>query len=149
MKNYLFLLSFLILGQSLSGQEFANDKKATILSLSGNFSSFGGDVFTTNKNPFSFSFDVAANHFLQPCFFVGGVIDFSLYSDEDQNEVNSIGLGPQIGYMFGDAESIAFPYLSMGLNLYNRNINFKNSDEIDLVGLDYVLGVGVVFELEV
>ncbi len=148
MKYYLLLLSLFIMVLPLSGQEFVNDKNATILSLSGDFSSFGGETFTTNKNPFLFSFDVAANYFLQPCFFIGGGIDFSLSSDEDKNEVNSIGVGPVFGYMFGDAESIVFPYLSVGLNLYNRNINFRNSDEIDLVGVDLVLGAGVVFELE-
>jgi len=148
MKKITFILCFIISGLLLSGQEFVNDKSATILSLSGDFSSFGGDIFTTNKDPFLFSFAVAANHFLKPGFFIGGEIDFSLSSDEDKNEVNSIGLGPKIGYMFGDAESHAFPYLSVGLNLYNRNINYRNSDEIDLVGTDVVLGAGLVFEIE-
>jgi len=113
-KIILFVICLITLSSTVSAQQFALDKKATIISGSVSFMSQGGDLFEDLDGNKATSLTLAPNinYFITKNFFIGGSLEFSSEAQGDYSS-NGIGIGPQIGYAFGGPESEVFPYLDL------------------------------------
>ena len=148
-KIILFVICFSGLSSTVSAQQYAIDKKATIISGSGSFMSQGGDLFEDidGNKATTFTFTPNINHFITKNFFIGGSLEFSTKSQGDYNS-NGIGIGPQIGYAFGGPQSKAFPYLDLGIRYYLMNTDYGSGDDILFSGSDISLGFGVIVPIK-
>jgi hypothetical protein len=148
-RNFLFIICFSGLSFSLSAQQYANDKKATIISGQGSFMSQGGDIFEDfeGNKATTFTFNPNINHFITKGFFIGGGLEFSIESQGDY-KANAIGLGPQIGYAFGGPQSKAIPYLDLGIRYYTMHLDFGGGDDYQFSGTDINLGFGVIVPIK-
>jgi len=144
-KIILFILCFSTLSFTISAQQYAVDKKATIISVSGSFMSQGGDLFEDidGNKATTITFTPTLNHFITKNFFIGGSLEFSSQSQGDYSS-NGIGIGPQIGYALGGPQSKAFPYLDLGIRFYQMNADFGAGDDYQFSGSDIFFGGGVI-----
>ncbi len=151
MKTKIMLLSIWFIGLCLtvSAQQYAIDKNATIISGLGSFMSQGGDLFedTDGNKAKTVTFTPTINHFITKNFFIGGGIGFSTESQGDYKS-NAIGLGPQIGYAFGNPQSKAIPYLDLGIRYYKMNYDYGFTDDYQISGSDIALGFGVIVPIK-
>jgi hypothetical protein len=151
MKNKIMLLIICFIGLCLtvSAQQYAIDKKATIISGTGSFMSQGGDLFedTDGNNITTITFTPNINHFITKNFFIGAGIEFSTESQGDYKS-NAIGIGPQIGYVFGGPQSKALPYLDLGILYYKMNVDYGFADDFQISGSDIYLGFGVIVPIK-
>lgn len=148
-KSMLFIIS--LIGQSfiVSAQQYAIDKKATIITGSGILMSQGGDLFedTDGNNATTITFAPTIDHFIIKNLFIGGGIEFSAKSQGDYSS-NAIGIGPQIGYVFGSPNSTALPYLDLGIRYYKMNVDYGVGDDSQISGSDIILGFGVIIPVK-
>ncbi|HOU96935.1 MAG TPA: outer membrane beta-barrel protein [Bacteroidales bacterium] len=144
-KSMFFVISFIGLGLNLSAQEYAIDKKATIVSGYASFMNKGGDLFedSDGNNSTTFNFTPTVNYFIIKNLFAGVGIELSTDSQGDYNS-NSFGIGPQIGYAFGNSQSNVFPYLDLGIRYYKMNIDYGADDDFKISGSDLYLSFGVI-----
>lgn len=141
-----FVLICLGLCSIVSGQEYAIDKKATIISGTASLMNQGGDLFegSNGKHATTITFTPNINHFITRNFFVGGGIELSNQSQGNYKS-NSISIGPQIGYAFGNSSSKAFPYIDLGIRYYSSTENFDAmSGDLKITGSEILLGFGVI-----
>ena len=145
----LFVLCFSGLSFTVSAQEYAIDKYATIISGSGSFMSKGGVLFEDidGNNSTNFTFAPNINHFITKNFFIGGGFEFSTESQGDYKAYGK-GIGPQIGYAFGGPESTVFPYLDLGIRYYILNYDNGPGDYLRVSGSDISLGFGVIIPVK-
>ena len=138
----LFILFLLNVGFT---QEYAVDKGATMIAGSVSFSSSGGELFEdydgNSDNVFSLSPTI--NYFVGKNFFIGGGLEFSTETQGDYKS-NSIGVGPQIGYAFGNQESKVFPFVDLGLRYYGMSVDYGSGNS-EGSGRDIFLGAGMIF----
>lgn len=148
-KIILCIICFSGLSFTVSAQQYAIDKKATIISGSGSFMSQGGDLFedTDGNNATTITFSPNINHFITKNFFIGGGIEFSTESQGDYKS-DGIGIGPQIGYVFGGPQSKALPYLDLGIRYYKMNVDYGFADDYQISGSDISLGFGVIVPIK-
>lgn len=148
-KIILIVICFSGLSSIVSAQQYAIDKKATIISGSGSFMSQGGDLFEDidGNKATTFTFTPNINHFITKNFFIGGSLEFSTESQGDYKS-NGIGIGPQIGYAFGGPQSKAFPYFDLGIRYYIMNADYGSGDYIQFSGSDISLGFGVIVPIK-
>ena len=143
----LFIICFSGLSYIVSAQQYANDKKATIISGTGSFMSQGGDLFEDydGNKATTITFTPNINHFITKSLFIGGGIELSTDSQGDYKS-NAIGIGPQIGYVFGGPQSKALPYLDVGIRYYNSKTKFDygSAGEFQTSGSDIFFGFGVI-----
>ncbi|OGM08591.1 hypothetical protein A2Z67_06430 [Candidatus Woesebacteria bacterium RBG_13_36_22] len=148
-KSMLFIICFI--GQSfiISAQQYAIDKKATIISGSGSLMSQGGDLFedTDGNNATIVTITPTINHFITKNFFIGGGLEISVESQGNYSS-NAIGIGPQIGYVFGAPHSTALPFLDLGIRYYKMNIDYGASDDYQFSGSNISLGFGVIIPVK-
>lgn len=150
MKKYAFTLLFILsLNTVVSAQEFATDKKAIIIAGSASFTSAGGDFFedSDGNKANSFTFSPNVDYFISKNFFIGGTLDFATQTQGDFT-TDGFGVGPEVGYTFGSAESKAIPYLEAGVLYYQLNSDFDSGDDIRSVGSNITLGFGVIVPVE-
>lgn len=139
-----FLILLLIVVNTYSfAQEYAVDKGATWLSGTVSFSSSGGELFEDydGNNSSVFNLAPSINYFVGKNFFMGGGLDFSLEKQGDYQS-NSIGVGPQIGYAFGNQDSRAYPYLDLGLRYYGMSVDYGSGNS-EGTGTDIFFGAGI------
>ena len=148
-KFVLFIVCLCGIISTISAQQYAIDKKATIINGLVSFMSKGGDLFMDSDGNKSTSFIITPNfnHFITKNLFVGGGIDLSTESQGDYG-YNGIGIGPQIGYAFGGPQSTAFPYLELGIRYYTMNVNYGLGDSYHYSGSDIALGFGVIVPIK-
>jgi len=148
-KIILIAIFFGGLSSTVSAQQYAIDKKATIISGTGIFTSQGGDLFEDNdgNKALTFIFTPSINHFITKNFFIGGSLEFSTESQGDYKS-NGIGIGPQIGYAIGGSQSKAFPYLDLGIRYYKMNADYGFGDNYQFSGSDISLGFGVIVPIK-
>jgi hypothetical protein len=143
-KPLFFALVMLISANNLFAQEYAVDKGATFISGVASFTSQGGELFKDydGNNASTFNLSPSVNYFVAKNFFVGGGLEFA-HEKQGDYKTNSIGIGPQIGYAFGNENSTAFPYFDVGLRYYGMNIDY-GSDNSEGSGTDIFFGAGIV-----
>ena len=151
MKNkiILFIICFSILSTAVLAQQYAVDKKATIISGTGSFMSQGGDLFEDidGNKATTFTFTPNLNHFITKNFFIAGSFEFSSESQGDYSS-NGIGIGPQIGYAFGGPQSQVFPYLDLGIGVYKMIVDYGPSDDFQFSGSDIFFGGGIIVPIK-
>ncbi|NMC40840.1 MAG: hypothetical protein GYA43_06670 [Bacteroidales bacterium] len=146
MINKALILIFYFLGLciSVSAQTYAIDRNAKIISGSGSYLSQGGDLFVSPGGNNAKIINLAANinYFTSRNFFIGGGVEFSKGSTKDYKS-NSIGFGPQIGYVLGNAQSIAYPFLDIGIRRYKTSLDYDNAS-----GSDIFFGFGMIIPVK-
>ncbi len=151
MKNIsiLFTICLCVLSSTVSAQQYAIDKKATIILGSGSFMSKGGDLFEDidGNKATAFTFKPSLDHFITKNFFIGGSLEFSTESQGDYS-YNGIGIGPHIGYAFGGPQSQVFPFLELGILYYRMNADYGSGDDSQFSGSDISLGFGVIVPIK-
>lgn len=148
-KSMFLLICFIAISSLLSAQQYAVDKKATIIAGSGIFMRQGGDLFedSNGESATTVTFTPSINHFITKNLFIGGGMEFSKESQGDYN-ANSIGIGPQIGYAFGNSNSTVFPYLDLGIRYYSMTADYGYGDDYQFSGSDISLGFGLIIPLK-
>jgi hypothetical protein len=144
-KTILFVICFIGLSSIVSAQQYAIDKKATIISGSASFISQGGDLYADGdgNNATTFTFTPVVNHFVTKNLFVGGSMEFSTEGQGDYKS-NGIGIGPQIGYAFGGPQNKAYPYIDLAILYYSMNESYGGSSNYHYGGSDIAFGFGVI-----
>ena len=138
-----------MLSLTISAQEYAVDKKATIILGTGSFLSQGGDLFEDmdGNKATSFSFTPSINHFITKNLYIGGSLEFTAEAQGDYN-LNGVGIGPGIGYAIGGPQSQAFPYLELGTLYYKMSMDYGSGDDYQFSGSDIYLGFGVIIPIK-
>ena len=144
LKPLIFTFVLLVSTGNLFAQEYAVDKGATFISGVASFTSQSGELFEDydGNNASTFNLSPSVNYFVAKNFFVGGGLEFA-YEKQGDYKSNNIGLGPQIGYAFGNENSTAFPYFDVGLRYYGMNVDY-GSDNAKGSGTDIFFGAGIV-----
>ncbi|WP_297100160.1 outer membrane beta-barrel protein [uncultured Draconibacterium sp.] len=144
LKPLLFAFALLVSTSSLFAQEFAVDKGATFISGVASFTSQGGELFEDydGNNASTFNLSPSVNYFVGKNFFIGGGLEFA-HEKQGDYKSNNIGLGPQIGYAFGNEKSTAFPYFDIGLRYYGMSVDYGSGNS-EGSGTDIFLGAGIV-----
>ena len=146
MKNRVILFIILsgLLGSIVNGQQYAVDKKATIISGSASFMKQGGDLYEVDGDKATtFTFAPNINHFITRNIFVGGSLEFTSESQGDYKS-NGIGIGPQIGLALGGPQSKVFPYFDLGIRYYRMKSDYSSDFDIKFSGSDVALGFGII-----
>lgn len=148
LKSLFFAFVFLISTSNLFAQEFAVDKGATFISGVASFTSQGGELFEDydGNNASTFNLSPNVNFFVAKNFFIGGGLEFAHEKQGDYTS-NNIGLGPQIGYAFGNENSTAFPYFDVGLRYYGMSVDYGSGNS-EGSGTDIFLGAGIVIPVK-
>lgn len=147
-KRWLFITC--LIGQCfiVSAQQYATEKKATIIAGRASFMSSGGAIFEDfdgNKTT-NFNITPVISHFITNNFYVGGRIEIAAHS-QGNGSSNAIGVGPHLGYMFGGPQSTALPFLDLGIDYYKMNIDYAGEDSVFL-GSNIALGFGVIIPVK-
>ena len=131
------------------GQDYAIDKKATMLSLMGSYTSSGGKLFedANQNNVQTFTLTPSINHFVAKNFFIGGGFETSNQSQGGYS-VKSFAIGPVIGYAFGKSDNTAFPYIDLGLRYYSSSSNTGYNNSVSAAGTDVFFDLGVIFPIK-
>jgi len=148
-KRWLFITC--LIGQCfiVSAQQYATDKKATIISGMASFMSSGGDIFEDfdgNKTT-TINLTPVISHFITKNFYVGGGIEIAAQA-QGNSSYNAIGIGPHLGYMFGGPQSTALPFLDLGIDYYKMNMDYGAGEDSVFSGSNIALGLGVIIPVK-
>ena len=137
MKKLFVVCLFILLSSNyLLSQNYAIDKGAMIIGGAAGFSSTGTESGGTRSTLVTIvpSFD----YFIIQNLFIGGAINFQ-YQSNSQGDGTTIGIGPEIGYAFGNPASTNFPFLRLGYSYTSISDN--------LSGTEISIGGGIIFEI--
>lgn len=143
--KFLFcIMVFAVVSSTLTAQQFATDRKATIISGSVSFSNQMGDLFNERpeKTLIRVSFAPNVNRFVLKNFFIGGGLEF-LYNQQFNFNSTAIAIGPQIGYTFGNSNRPVLPYVDLGIRYYNMKTQVYK-----LSGSQIEFGFGAIVPLK-
>ncbi len=148
-KYLLIIACLMVLSNFAFSQEFAADKGAVLFAGTGSFISSGDDLFEDGdgNRATTFSLTPTFNYFVAKNIFVGGGMEFISSTQGDWGN-NSFGIGPQIGYMFGNQESTVFPYIDAGLRLQSMKYKYKSLDDEKATGTDIFFSAGMIVPLK-
>jgi hypothetical protein len=147
-KNILIITLFIGIVSDIMAQEYAIDKRATIIAGTSILTLQGGDLFNNSegKGVTNFSFTPTVNHFVTKNLFIGLGVGFSSVSQGDYR-TKAFGIGPQLGYAFGESTSTAFPFLDLGIRYY-KNATDYGVGNTQRSGSDISLGFGFIFPVK-
>jgi hypothetical protein len=145
----LIIICLSILSSTISAQQYAIDKKATIILGSGSLMSQGGDLFEDidGNKATTFTLTPSINHFITKNIYISGNLEFTTESQGDYG-YNGIGIGPGIGYAVGGPQSQVFPYLELGTLFYKMNLDYGTGDDSQYSGSDIYLGFGAIIPIK-
>ncbi len=144
---FVVLVLCLVVGTSFS-QDFAVDKKAWIISGAVEFSSSSGDLYENADGDAvtEIGFVPAADYFVMPNIFVGGMISYVSMAQGDVS-ISTMGIGPEVGYAFGNADSKVFPFAKAGFLYVSESFDW--GDDTDKVtGSDITITLGVILPVK-
>ena len=146
--NLFFVFIFTGLSSTILAQEYAVDKKATWISLTGSYMSSGGELFedSFNNKTTTSSLSSSVSHFVAKNFFIGGGVTSSNQSSGGSN-ARSFSIGPFIGFAFGNSKNTAYPYIDLGLSYHKISLYKGYNSNTDAAGRDLFSDFGVVFPL--
>ena len=144
MKKLLIIAFALINIFNSKAQEFANDKKASM--ISGAFSYNDETVNYKGYKNYCSNVNIALsyNYFVRHRLFIGSSLLFSSIS-QSSSYSSDFGIQPQIGCTFGKANSKSFPYIVAAYEFCNSKDNNPNGT---IKGDGYSLGAGVIVSLK-
>jgi hypothetical protein len=140
---FVVLVLCLVVGTAFS-QDFAVDKKAWIISGTVEFSSSSGDLYENSDGDAltEIAFVPAADYFVAPNIFVGGMISYVSWSQGDAS-VSTMGIGPEVGYAFGNADSKVFPFAKAGFQYLSVSYDYGSGTD-KVTGSDITITLGVI-----
>lgn len=152
LKRLLIVVCFVVFLFSYSNaQNFAVDKGATCISGMASYINKSGDLYegSGGGQVSRFSISPIANHFIFKNIFVGVGGDYIHETGGVYSSTNTYTVGPQIGYAYGDENSAAFPYLSIGGRYmwakYDHNDPYFQSKTN---GTDFFASLGVIVPIK-
>jgi len=115
MKNIIFIIGLVFTLSNLNAQDFAVDKNSILFSGTLSFKSSGGELYSGDGNDRLNSITIAPSlsYFILKNIFVSGSAGYSRIS-QGNDHISSFGFGPNLGYAYGNSESIFFPYITAG-----------------------------------
>jgi hypothetical protein len=127
-----------------------------LVSGTGGFSSFGGDLYSLGTDERSTSIDVSTNisYFLMQGLAVGGILGYS-GSAQGEESTSMLGIGPQVSFFFGGstsdpAKGKLYPFVN-GAFLYGRqtmkSTYLDESYESTHSSTSIILGGGAMYML--
>ncbi|QZT37738.1 outer membrane beta-barrel protein [Halosquirtibacter xylanolyticus] len=136
----LLILLVLLCSNSIMAQRYAISKGAVMIGGAAGYTSIShkGSEISTSQLTLS----PELNCFVANKFFIGGGIDFK-YQSQGEASSSGMGIGPQIGAVFGNEYSQAFPFLKMGVRYYNETLDVSNTNT-KISGSDFFFGGGVI-----
>jgi hypothetical protein len=144
----LLITAILLFAGSAYSQNFAVGKKAWIISGAVEFSSSSGDLYENENGDAltTISFIPSADYFVVPNVFVGGMISYSSASQGDFS-MSALGIGPEVGYALGKAESKVFPFAKIGFQYLSNSWDSGDGTEKE-TGSDVTIAIGVIFPVK-
>jgi hypothetical protein len=139
MKRILFSIMFFSLFYSISfGAEYAPDKGSNMFGITAGFINASGDLYEDQKGNSSTTVLLMPTlaHFSVSNFAIGGDFLF-IHSKQGGITINTLGLGPKAMFFFGEKDSKAYPYLTLGF-YYVRN----SIDGYAISGTRFKFGAG-------
>jgi len=151
MKRFLFLGVILSLSASVAvAQEFAADKKAIFLTGSAAFSSSDGDLYSySGKRLIELNLTATFDYFIVRHVLIGMPVTLHRQYKGDYNIASTLGVGPELGYVYGAAGSQILPYAKVGY-LYSvlSSENWLTSYSYGLIGngiqTDLIFSLGMI-----
>ena len=149
LKSTLLIIYICGLCLNVAAQQYPIDKKSTIISGIGVFTSQGGDLFedTKGNKAKTVTFTPTINHFITKNFFLGGGLEISTESQGLYNS-NAIGFGPQLGFASGYPITSVYPYFDMGIRYYLMNADNGMFDNYQFSGSDITFAFGVIVPIK-
>lgn len=126
MKSKIFAALALLLilsASSLAQESYAISRGSVILGGTAGISSYGDDK--SKDRDTDIQINTSVSYFFVSHLAAGGTFNLNRHRSLDRTSPVSYGIGPTIGYYFGNQSSKAFPYLSSSLlwvgqsNLYS------------------------------
>ncbi|MBU1708051.1 hypothetical protein KKB28_09100 [bacterium] len=155
MKRSIRLIIVLLFGaSSLFAQEFAVDKKAMLISGSIAFSSSGGDLYVIgDKRLTEINLTMTFDYFIARQVIIGLPLTFHRKYIGDYNFTATIGIGPEIGYVYGKEKSQVLPYAKIGYQyVVMSSENFMTAYEYGAIGdgvqTDVIFSLGTLLLLQ-
>jgi hypothetical protein len=147
-KSFLLIVLLSLSAMQVKAQSYPVGRNAGTISGMGSYQSMGGELYSSNSPRLSmFDLSVSSNYFLWNNIFAGLGFQFSRVSQGDQN-IDAIGIGPQIGFAVGGPEQVFYPYLLIGyrhlsaLSLYGGGSHKESAS-----GSKIFFGLGSMFRL--
>lgn len=136
-------VALLALSVPASAQDYAIDRGSFVLDGTVSFSSDGGELYenlegdrrnTVLLNP-------SALYFVAPGVALGGELLLQ-YASQGDFSATTIGVGPEIAYFIGEADSSVYPFLAASVSYVSLS-----SEVFDASGIGFGLNAGAAFML--
>ena len=130
MRKFFVFCLLIALSSMTYAQSMAVDEGSAMISLTGSISKLSGDLFVENMTA-SLGSDIY--FFAVKDFAVGGSLQYQS-SSGDESKIKRWGVGPIIGYFFGDVHPSMVPFLSAGLMINTVKLD-ENPEVIRTQGI--------------
>lgn len=142
------LLAFALiagLATPVAGQSFAIDQGSMVLDGSISFTNSGGDLYENANGDRSTEILLLPSllYFVSPGLALGGELVVQRVSQGDFS-ATTLGVGPEVAYFFGDAESTVYPFVNASMSYVNTS---SSGNGIDASGVGFDAGGGAAFML--
>jgi hypothetical protein len=129
-------------------QDYAVDKGSFWLTGMASFASQGGDLYKDAEDNRITTFSLAPNvsYFVARNVFIGAGITWTRTSQGDYSE-HIFGIGPHVGYAFGNAESKVYPYIGAGFQFGSGGESWDGFD-YKITGTQITIGAGVILPVK-
>ena len=129
-------------------QDYAVDKGSFWLAGMASFASQGGDLYKDAEDNRITTFSLAPNvsYFVARNVFIGAGITWTRTSQGDYSE-HFFGIGPHVGYAFGNAESKVYPYIGAGFQFGSVGASWDGESET-ISGTQITIGAGVILPVK-
>ncbi|MEA2106772.1 MAG: hypothetical protein U9P82_08670 [Bacteroidota bacterium] len=152
-KIGLVIICFLFTKESFS-QEYGIDKNSWMISGSFSFSKHDGELYEDidgNKTTTVY-FSNTTNYFLAKGLFAGLGISYS-YRRTGADGMETYGIGPNLGYIYGKKESKLYPFVAAGFRLNNINQDSEatyvySPQDLKLLGYNIFGSIGIIFPVK-
>ena len=130
-----------------SAQDYAIDDGAAILLFSGYYSNMGGKLFEgeTKDRINSINVSPAYHHFITKGLFFGAGLSMS-HNKQGEDKTYSLGIGPNIGYAFGNESSTMYPFFDVCFRFMNGKGN--NTDLKSFTGTGTAFDLGLIIPVK-
>jgi len=144
LKKVVLICSIIALHVVANGQGLAIGKGASMITGLASFTSTGSGSGSVRTNVLTIS--PSMDYFILNHFFVGGGFSYSNQS-MISSTITQLGIGPEIGYAFGNQDSKAFPYINAGWNYISTNFNPSNGAS-SANGSGVSVGLGMIIPIK-
>ena len=137
MKKCFLIILIIIIGiPQIFADDIIAEKNSTMISISGYYSSLGGDLYTDaeDNSKTIMEFAPTINHFIMPGIYVGLGLNMMSISQGDL-DYSSTSVGINAGYVFKGYTDKLLPYIGVGYRMVSAD---------DVSGNDMFVGAGAI-----